>query len=141
MKRHRPCYPNDFLWKINTDPFNIYRVLRSINPSPYLYYLDLGDEYTIVGSSPERLVQLEDGKVETNPIAGTRPRGQTEAEDKALAAELLADAKEIREHQMLVHLGKQDISSDCKTGYSKGKQRNGNSAIFPCDAYGFHSRR
>lgn len=108
-----------FSMKINTDPFNIYRVLRSINPSPYLYYLDLGDKYTIVGSSPERLVQLEDGKVETNPIAGTRHRGQTEEEDKALAEELLADQKEISEHQMLVQLGKQDISRIAKPGTVK----------------------
>lgn len=108
-----------FSMDVKTDPFNIYRVLRSINPSPYLYYLDLGDEYTIVGSSPERLVHLEDGKVETNPIAGTRPRGQTEAEDKALAAELLADVKEIREHQMLVDLGKQDLARISKPGTVK----------------------
>lgn len=108
-----------FSRKINTDPFNIYRVLRSINPSPYLYYLDLGDNYTIVGSSPERLVQLEDGRVETNPIAGTRPRGKTEAEDQALAEELLADAKEISEHKMLVQLGIEDISRIAKPGTVK----------------------
>jgi anthranilate synthase component 1 len=92
-----------------TDPFNIYRILRLINPSPYLYYLDLGDGYQLVGSSPERLVQLEDGKVETNPIAGTRPRGKTTEEDEQLARDLLADEKERAEHHMLLDLGRNDI--------------------------------
>lgn len=108
-----------FSMDISTDPFNIYRVLRSINPSPYLYYLDLGDDYKVVGSSPERLVQLEDGLVETNPIAGTRPRGKTAEEDDALAEELLADEKERAEHHMLLDLGRNDIGRISKYGTVK----------------------
>jgi len=98
-----------FSLDIKTDPLNIYRVLRLVNPSPYLYYLDLGEGSQLVGSSPERLVQMEDGKVETNPIAGTRHRGKSVEEDEALAAELLADEKERAEHHMLLDLGRNDI--------------------------------
>lgn len=108
-----------FSMDVSTDPFNIYRVLRSINPSPYLYYLDLGDDYKVVGSSPERLVQLEEGLVETNPIAGTRPRGKTAEEDDALAEELLADEKERAEHHMLLDLGRNDIGRISKYGTVK----------------------
>lgn len=98
-----------FAIEIKTEPFNLYRVLRTVNPSPYLYYLDLGDDYQLIGSSPERLVQLDEGKIETNPIAGTRPRGRTSKEDEALAIELLADEKERAEHHMLLDLGRNDI--------------------------------
>lgn len=105
-----------FQQQIHTDPFNIYRVLRSINPSPYLFYLDLGDDMQIVGSSPERLVRVEEGRVETNPIAGTRPRGQTLEEDLQLANELLADEKERAEHHMLLDLGRNDIGRIAKYG-------------------------
>lgn len=101
---------------IKTDPFNIYRVLRTVNPSPYLYYLDLGDGFQIVGSSPERLVQMEEGKVETNPIAGTRHRGATLEEDNRLAEELLADEKERAEHHMLLDLGRNDIGRIAQFG-------------------------
>jgi anthranilate synthase component 1 len=104
---------------IHTDPFNLYRVLRTVNPSPYLYYLDLGDDYQLIGSSPERLVQLDEGKVETNPIAGTRPRGKTEQEDEALADELLADEKERAEHHMLLDLGRNDIGKIAEFGSIK----------------------
>ncbi|WP_322795966.1 anthranilate synthase component I [Tepidiforma sp.] len=89
-------------------PFNIYRQLRTINPSPYMFYLDLGD-FQVVGASPELLVRVEDGIVVTHPIAGTRPRGATPEEDDRLAAELLADEKERAEHIMLVDLGRNDI--------------------------------
>ena len=89
-------------------PFQIYRALRAINPSPYMYYLEL-DDFHIVGASPELLVQVEDGKVATHPIAGTRPRGETPDEDLALEHELRADAKERAEHIMLVDLGRNDI--------------------------------
>lgn len=89
-------------------PLSIYRALRSINPSPYMYYLDYGD-FEIVGASPETLVKVQDGLAETKPVAGTRPRGKTDAEDKALEKELLADAKERAEHLMLVDLGRNDI--------------------------------
>ena len=93
---------------LEADPFDLYRALRSLNPSPYLYFLEL-DGVTLVGSSPEVLVRVEDGRVTVRPIAGTRPRGRNEEEDAALAAELLADAKEIAEHEMLVELGREDV--------------------------------
>ena len=90
------------------DPFVIYRRLRQVNPSPYMFYMKL-PEITIVGSSPELLVRCEKGRLETRPIAGTRVRGETEAEDAALAEELLADPKERAEHVMLVDLGRNDL--------------------------------
>ncbi|MGD0115825.1 MAG: anthranilate synthase component I [Dehalococcoidia bacterium] len=89
-------------------PFEVYRALRAINPSPYMYYLRLGDAH-VVGSSPEMLVRVEDGTVTTHPIAGTRPRGRDAAEDAALEAELRADEKERAEHTMLLDLGRNDI--------------------------------
>ncbi|MCC6944322.1 MAG: anthranilate synthase component I [Thermomicrobiales bacterium] len=89
-------------------PFTIYRALRAVNPSPYMFYLDFVDHH-IVGASPELLVRLEDGVVTNHPIAGTRPRGQTPEHDAALAIELLADEKERAEHVMLVDLGRNDI--------------------------------
>jgi anthranilate synthase component 1 len=92
----------------DVDPLTLYRVLRSLNPSPYMYLLDMGDSQ-IVGASPEMLVRVHDGIVATRPIAGTRPRGETEEEDRALEAEMLADEKEIAEHVMLVDLGRNDV--------------------------------
>jgi anthranilate synthase component I len=89
-------------------PFTIYRALRAVNPSPYLFYLDFGDHH-IVGASPELLVRLEDGVVTNHPIAGTRPRGQTPEQDVALERELVADEKERAEHVMLVDLGRNDV--------------------------------
>jgi anthranilate synthase component 1 len=89
-------------------PVDVYRALRALNPSPYMYFLDLG-EAQIVGSSPEILVRLKDGKVVLRPIAGTRRRGADEAEDRALEAELLADPKERAEHLMLIDLGRNDV--------------------------------
>ncbi|MCX7747516.1 MAG: anthranilate synthase component I [Clostridia bacterium] len=97
------------------EPLNIYRALRIINPSPYMYYLKLGD-YRLVGSSPEMLVRVEDGIVETCPIAGTRKRGETKEEDEALEKDLLADKKELAEHTMLVDLGRNDIGKVSKYG-------------------------
>ena len=91
----------------NAPPLDLYRALRSLNPSPYMYYLDLGDHH-IVGSSPEILVRLEDDEVTVRPIAGTRPRGVDEAADLALEEELLADPKELAEHLMLIDLGRND---------------------------------
>jgi len=99
----------------DVDPFDLYRVLRVINPSPYLYLLDTGEAH-IVGSSPEALVQVHDRVVETWPIAGTRRRGVDAAEDRALAAELLADAKERAEHVMLVDLARNDLGRVCEPG-------------------------
>jgi len=94
--------------KVAVHPFNIYRQLRIVNPSPYMYYLDMGD-FQIVGASPELLVRVEDGVVFTHPIAGTRPRGATPEEDERLATELLTDEKELAEHIMLVDLGRNDV--------------------------------
>lgn len=97
------------------DPFAIYRALRQINPSPYMFFLDLGD-VRLIGSSPEMLVRLQNGTAEVRPIAGTRQRGANEAEDRALEAELLADPKERAEHVMLVDLGRNDLGRVCRYG-------------------------
>jgi len=94
--------------KITVPPFQVYRALRAVNPSPYMYYLNFG-KMRIVGASPESLVRVEDGLVEVRPIAGTRPRGKTEEEDAFLAEDLLADDKERAEHIMLVDLGRNDV--------------------------------
>ena len=99
-------------------PFSVYRALRAINPSPYMYYIDMGDAH-IVGSSPEILVRLEEGRVTLRPIAGTRKRGTTPEEDQALEKELLADKKEIAEHIMLVDLGRNDVGRVSETGTVK----------------------
>jgi len=97
------------------DVFEVYRALRMINPSPYLYYLDFGDSM-VIGSSPEILVRHEGRRAEVYPIAGTRPRGQTEEEDAQLEGELLADEKERAEHVMLVDLGRNDLGRVCQIG-------------------------
>ena len=97
------------------DPFDIYRALRAINPSPYMFFLKLGD-VQLAGSSPEILVRVHDGKVIVRPIAGTRPRGKTAAEDQALERELLADPKELAEHIMLVDLGRNDAGRVATAG-------------------------
>jgi anthranilate synthase component 1 len=94
------------------DPFTVYRALRMVNPSPYMYYLQEGPT-AIVGSSPEMLVRVEGRRVETRPIAGTRRRGESEAEDARLGQELLADEKERAEHIMLVDLGRNDLGRVC----------------------------
>ena len=90
------------------DPFALYRSLRRLNPSPFLFFLDFGD-FQLAGSSPEILVRLRDGKITIRPIAGTRPRGKTPEEDLALEQELLADPKERAEHLMLLDLGRNDV--------------------------------
>jgi anthranilate synthase component 1 len=95
--------------------FALYRALRRVNPSPFLYYLNFGD-FAVVGSSPEILVRVRDGKVTIRPIAGTKPRGTTPEEDKALAEELLADAKERAEHLMLLDLGRNDVGRVAEVG-------------------------
>ncbi|MDD3579997.1 MAG: anthranilate synthase component I [Desulfobacca sp.] len=100
------------------DPFDLYRALRSINPSPYMFYLDLGD-LQLAGASPEVLVRLEAGCIELRPIAGTRGRGPTPEEDQALEAELLADPKERAEHIMLVDLGRNDVGRVARMGSVK----------------------
>jgi anthranilate synthase component 1 len=100
---------------LTVHPFAVYRALRTVNPSPYLGYLDLGP-VTLVASSPESLVRADGRRVETRPIAGTRKRGATPEEDAALAAELRADAKERAEHVMLVDLGRNDLGRVCAAG-------------------------
>jgi anthranilate synthase component 1 len=100
---------------IKTEPFEIYRALRLINPSPYMYFLRCGDT-TVVGASPEVMVRLEEGRIDLRPIAGTRKRGATEEEDEALERELLADPKERAEHIMLVDLGRNDVGRVSEMG-------------------------
>ena len=95
--------------------FNTYRVLRTINPSPYMFYFS-GTDVEVAGASPETLVKLENGVLHTFPLAGTRPRGRTEEEDKALEAELLMDEKELAEHNMLVDLGRNDLGKISRFG-------------------------
>ena len=94
---------------------NTYRILRTMNPSPYMFYFS-GMDVEIAGASPETLVKLENGVLHTFPLAGTRPRGKTEAQDRALEAELLADEKELAEHNMLVDLGRNDLGKISKFG-------------------------
>ena len=94
---------------------NTYRILRTINPSPYMFYFS-GTDVEVAGASPETLVKLENGVLHTFPLAGTRPRGRTDAEDRALEAELLADKKELAEHNMLVDLGRNDLGKISKFG-------------------------
>jgi len=96
-------------------PLARYRALRSLNPSPYMYHLNLGDHH-VVGASPEILVRVEDGEINVRPIAGTRPRGHSEAEDRAYEADLLADPKEIAEHLMLIDLGRNDAGRVAEIG-------------------------
>jgi anthranilate synthase component 1 len=97
-----------FAIETDVSPLHVYRVLRTMNPSPYMYYLKMDDQ-VIVGTSPELLVRVEGDRVQTRPIAGTRPRGRTEEEDLAYEKDLLADQKELAEHLMLVDLGRNDI--------------------------------
>ena len=104
-----------FSTKVTADPFDVYRALRSLNPSPYMYYLSYGDT-KLIGSSPEILVTEERGNVTVRPIAGTRPRGKTVEEDLALEKELLKDEKERAEHIMLVDLGRNDIGRVSRYG-------------------------
>jgi anthranilate synthase component 1 len=99
-------------------PIALYRALRRVNPAPFLFFLNFG-EFAVAGSSPEILVRLRDGKVTVRPIAGTRPRGATPAEDRAYAEELLADPKERAEHLMLLDLGRNDAGRVSKIGTVK----------------------
>jgi anthranilate synthase component 1 len=101
--------------QITNDPFAIYAALREINPSPYMYYLDFGDEM-VIGASPEMLVRVEKRRVTTVPIAGTRPRGKNNVEDEQFAQDLLNDAKERAEHTMLVDLARNDLGRVCRFG-------------------------
>nr|WP_328793696.1 anthranilate synthase component I [Heliomicrobium undosum] len=106
---------------LRTHPLNVYRALRSLNPSPYLFYLNLPG-MQVAGSSPEALIRVEGRRVETHPIAGTRPRGRDAEEDRRLAEELLADEKERAEHLMLVDLGRNDLGRVCQIGSVRVEQ-------------------
>tara|TARA_Y100001936_G_C16010397_1_gene633216 strand:- start:510 stop:1403 length:894 start_codon:yes stop_codon:yes gene_type:complete len=99
-------------------PFSLYRALRRLNPSPFLFHLNFGD-FSIIGSSPEILVRVRNNKVTIRPIAGTRPRGKTVDEDQILANQLLADPKELAEHLMLLDLGRNDVGRVAKIGSVK----------------------
>ena len=109
-----------FTRRSTADPFDVYRALRRLNPSPYMFFFDFGPVYGdplyLIGSSPEMFVRLEDGTASLHPIAGTRPRGEDAAADTALAEELLADPKERAEHVMLVDLGRNDLGRVCEYG-------------------------
>jgi anthranilate synthase component 1 len=107
-----------YAMKISCDPFDIYRALRFVNPSPYMFFLHI-DDLHLVGASPEMLVKVQNGRVEYGPIAGTRPRGKTPEEDSQLCEELLADEKERAEHVMLVDLGRNDLGRVCRYGTVK----------------------
>lgn len=107
-----------FSGELSADPFDIYRVLRTLNPSPYMFFLRLEDTI-VAGASPEVMVRKEGADVELRPIAGTRPRGANPAEDNRLAEELLADPKELAEHVMLVDLGRNDLGRVCTAGSVK----------------------
>lgn len=102
------------------DPFDVYRAMRLVNPSPYMYFLDLpdaqGERFCVAGASPETMTRLEDGKMTVRPLAGTRPRGKTPEEDARLEQELLADPKERAEHVMLIDLGRNDIGRVAEIG-------------------------
>ena len=109
---------NRFTRNIKVNPFSFYRILRTKNPSPYMFLLEY-DDFNIVGSSPEVMVRLTEGELLLRPIAGTRERGETKEQDKELELELLADPKELAEHLMLIDLGRNDIGRVAKTGTVK----------------------
>jgi len=111
-------------WDIKSEqkPLSVYRRLRRINPSPYMFLLNFGDT-AVIGSSPEMMVRVESGKIETRPIAGTRPRGRNEAEDNKRISDLLSDTKELAEHTMLLDLGRNDIGRVSKPGSVKVKDQ------------------
>ncbi|MAS34577.1 MAG: anthranilate synthase component I [Anaerolineaceae bacterium] len=108
-----------FSRKTTAEPFSIYRALRALNPSPYMFFLRFGDEYTLMGASPEMMVRLEDGTAMVRPIAGTKPRGKTAEEDAKYEHELINDPKERAEHVMLVDLGRNDLGRVCTYGTVK----------------------
>ncbi len=127
--------PAIFGAKTNADPFEIYRALRVVNPSPYLYFLKL-DDVSVVGSSPEMLVKVQGRDAFYRPIAGTVPRGRNEEEDRELEAKLLADPKERAEHVMLVDLGRNDLGRVCEYGSVKAGPADVRRALLARDAFG-----
>ena len=119
---------------VPVEAFSIYRGLRAVNPSPYMYFLDFGD-FQVAGASPEPLLTVSGRHVSTRPIAGTRPRGDCPEEDRRIAAELLADEKERAEHVMLVDLGRNDLGRVCEYGSVDGRRADGDRALQPRDAH------
>ena len=115
-------------------PLSLYRALRSVNPSPYMFYYDMGDHH-VVGASPEILVRLERDTVTVRPIAGTRPRGKTQQQDAELAQELLADPKELAEHLMLIDLGSERHRARGTKWHGHAHRKNDYRALLACDAY------
>ena len=124
----RSCLHTECRSTLIVIPLTLYRALRNLNPSPYLYFLDMGD-FQIIGSSPEILVRFEEGEVTVRPIAGTRRRGKTPEEDEALAADLLADPKEIAEHLMLIDLGRNDVGQIAQSGSLFRSQKKWSSSV------------
>ena len=122
-----------FSAQTNADPFEIYRALRVVNPSPYLYFLKL-DDVSVVGSSPEMLVKVQGRDAFYRPIAGTRPRGRDEKEDRELEAKLLADPKERAEHIMLVDLGRNDLGPRLRIRLGEGRAADVRRALLARDA-------
>ena len=129
-----------FSTPVKASPVDIYRAARSINPSPYMFLLEL-DGFSLVGASPEIHVRCEDGKVEIRPIAGTRRRGKTPEEDAALEKELLADPKERAEHVMLVDLARNDLGRVCDFGSRAGEGPDDHRALQPRHAHRVAGRR
>ena len=115
-------------------PLELYRAMRTLNPSPYMFFVDLGD-FQIASSSPEILVRLEQGEVTVRPIAGTRGRGATPEEDEALAEELLADPKELAEHLMLIDLGRNDVGRGLRDRLGDAHRQDDHRALFPRHAH------
>ena len=129
-----------FSAKTKAEPFQIYRELRALNPSPYLFFLQLND-VAVVGSSPEMLVKVQGRDVFYRPIAGTRWRGKDEAEDARLEREMLADEKERAEHIMLVDLGRNDLGRVCEYGSGARGKTDDRGALLARDASGFEFAR
>ena len=121
-------------------PLELYRALRGVNPSPYMYYFDFGDHH-VVGASPEIMVRLSGGTVTLRPIAGTRPRGATPEEDAKAAEELLADPKERAEHVMLIDLGRNDVGPRRRHRHGASHRADGDRALFARDAHRLERRR
>ena len=128
-----------FALPFNLPPFALYRALRRLNPSPFLFFLDF-DGFALVGSSPEILVRLRDGTVVVRPIAGTRRRGATRAEDSELAKDMLSDPKELAEHLMLLDLGRNDVGRVAEIGTRAGDRKNGGRVLQPRHAHGVQRR-
>ena len=125
---------------VPVEAFSIYRGLRAVNPSPYMYFLDFGD-FEVAGASPEPLITVAGRHVSTRPIAGTRPRGASAEEDRRMAEELLADPKERAEHVMLVDLGRNDLGRVCEYGSVRGRGLHGGRELQPRDAHRLERHR